>query len=417
MSIKHFIRERILTFPLIILFLINLAKKSLQVSLNEFFQFSDFQSVTKQAFSKARKKIAAKTFILLNCKLIEEYYSDNEYLTWHGHRVIAVDGSDIQLPQNENLKEIYGTAKNQHGSTLAMATISYAYDVLNGMTIDAQIDRYNTSERDLAVRHIQAIEKMNHDKTNDLYIYDRGYPSLGFIFYHFEQKKDFVIRLTTASFSKVKKVLESGQQDVIIRLYAKDATDNQVAELKKRTPLLDRKNAYVDVRVVVITLSTGEKEALLTSLIDQKTYPYEEFSPLYNSRWGVEENYKWHKTTLELENFSGTSKIAIEQDLFSLVFTANIASLMMQEAQSELNEENKKKQLKHEYKINKRLGIATLKDELIEGLLNPDFDMDSFCSKMKIELKKHICPIRKNRKYERKKKGNLKYGCTYKKCI
>ena len=155
---------------------------------------------------------------MLNRKLIEEYDTDNAYSTWKGYRLIAVDGSAIQLPQTEEMKEIFGTAKNQRGSTLAMAKISYAYDVLNQLVLDAKINGVKTSERDLFCNHMESIETLNHERTKDLYILDRGYPSLGLLFYLDDHKKDFLIRCTPSScFGKVKKVFHSGQEDSIIR--------------------------------------------------------------------------------------------------------------------------------------------------------------------------------------------------------
>ena len=418
MSIRSFIRERTLTFPVIILFFINLAKKSLQISLNEFCKASDILRVTKQAFSKARQKLSFKVFILLNRKLIEEYYSDNVYKLWKGFRLIAIDGSDIQLPQKEQLKIKFGQSKNQNGLALAMAKISYAYDVLNNITLDAQIDYCKTSERDLAVRHVEAIQQLKQDKTNDLYICDRGYPSLGLLFYLSSKNKDFLIRCTISTcFAEIKRAFDEGEEDVIIRLHACEANFQQNQELKKRTPSLNRKNAFIDVRMVVVTLNTGEKELLITSLIDQIKYPKEELNGLYGSRWGIEENYKWHKEALELENFSGHSQLSIEQDFFSLVLTANMASLLIEEAQEEVDEEHITKSLKHPYKINKRAALAVLKDELLKGILNPRTNMGTLCQKLKSELKKNLCAVRPNRKFNRPKKGRLKYGCTTRKSI
>ena len=419
MGIKDFVRERVLTFPVVVLFLVNLAKKSLQVSLNEFCKASDLLQVTKQAFSKARKKLSPQTFVLLNRKLVEEYYSDNIFSTWKGFRLLAIDGSDLQLPQKENLKAEFGTAKNQAGSTLAMAKISYAYDVINRMTLDAQIDYCKAPERELAVKHIEAIQQLKQDKTQDLYIFDRGYPSLWFLFYLSHAKKDFLIRCTPSScFTKIKEVFDQGKQDAIIRLYAKEAHDEQVKALKEKTPFVDRKNDYVDVRVVVVLLSTGEKELLITSLLDQQAHPKDNFKVLYNYRWNTEENYKWHKVAYELENFSGQTKTAIEQDFFSVVLAANMASILIEEAQMELEEERKLKALlKHPYKINKRIAVATLKNQLLIGILNPEINMEELCKCLKDGLKKSVCPVRLNRKFERPEKGRLKYGCTTRRCI
>lgn len=415
---KSFIRDRVLTFPVLVSFLINLTKKSLQISLNGFFDLCKLPSITKQAFSKARKNLSPKAFLLLNRKLLEEYYTDNDYATWKGFRLIAIDGSDIQLPQKESLKSKFGCAMNNIGPTLAMAKLSCAYDVLNNKTLDTRIDYCKTSERDLAVKHIEAIQHLNHDKTNDLYIFDRGYPSLGMLFYLNSQNKNYLMRCSTNScFAEIKQVFETGKTDVIVRLQADKVTRQQIVELRKRVPELNRKTEYIDVRVVVVRLDSGEKELLLSSLIDKKVYPKSKFKNLYGLRWRTEENYKWFKTGLELENFSGYSETAIEQDVFALAFTANVASLVMEEAQEELENEYQNKDLKHSYKINKRVGIASLRDKLVTALLDPEVNMEGFCRNLKEEFKKSVCPVRQGRKFPRPKKGRLKYGCTQRKCI
>jgi hypothetical protein len=417
MKINNFIRERVLTFPVLVLFLMNLAKKSLQVSLNSFLETIDLTSITKQAFSKARKKLSPKTFILLNRKLLEEYYTDNQFSTWEGFRLIAIDGSDLQLPQKEALKSKFGCAKNDKGSTLVMAKLSCAYDVLNCKTLDAQIDRCKSSERDLAVAHIEAIQQLHHDETKDLYIFDRGYPSLGLLFYLKDQKKDYIMRTSfTSCFIAIKKRLEEGCTDFTLRLYANEVTHQQAQELKKRVPLLDRQTSYVEVRVVVVILENGEKELLISSLID-KRYSATMLKKLYGLRWGKEENYKWYKVGMELEDFSGHSELAIEQEVWALIFTANVASLIIQEAQEEIDQEHNLKQLKHHYKINKRVAIGSLKDKLITVLFDKDGDISSFCDSLKEEFKRNLCPIREGRKFKRIKKSRRKYGCTLRRCI
>lgn len=54
---KDFTRERKLTFSKLIIFIVNLARKSLQIELYNFADLLGDLSSTKQAFSKARKKI------------------------------------------------------------------------------------------------------------------------------------------------------------------------------------------------------------------------------------------------------------------------------------------------------------------------------------------------------------------------
>lgn len=418
MSKNNFTRECVLNFPVLTASMINLVKKTTQVSLDEFCNDIDISSVTKQAFSKARKKLSPNTFVLLNNKLLEEFYTDSNIKTWKGFRLIAVDGSDIQLPQNEELKEKFNTANNQTGQTLVMAKISYAYDVLNLVTLDATINRLHSGERDLAVEHIEAIKQLRQDPTKDLFLYDRGYPSLGLLFYHDFEKKYYVMRCTISSlFKDFKKAFDEGKTDTIIRLHACEASSDQIKELNKRIPSLNRKEAFIDVRMVVLTLSTGEKEVLLTSLLDATAYPAAIFKDLYHKRWGAEENYKWHKSTLQLENFSGQTEQSILQEFYATVLTANMSSVLIEEAQEELNEEQKarpplKKKLKYDYNINRKIAVATLKTPLLKGLLNPDTNLDELCELLKSRLKKSICPIRPGRAFKRTKKNGLKNGRT-----
>lgn len=394
----------------------NLAKKSLQISLGSFLEIINLPVLTKQAFSKARKKLLPKAFILLNRKLLEEYYTDNEYSTWKGFRLIAIDGSDLQLPQKELLMDIFGCAKNNKGPTLAMAKLSCAYDVLNCKTLDAQLDRCKNSERDLAITHIEAIKQLHH-KTKDLYIFDRGYPSLGLLFYHKDEDKDFIMRASfTSCFSSIAKRLGKGDTDFTHRLYANEATHQQVQELKKRVPLLDRKTSYIDVRVTVVILDNGEKELLISTLMDRRLYSAVDLKNLYGLRWCKEENYKWYKVGMELEDFSGHSKHAVEQEIWATVFTANVASLIIEEAQEEIDQEHNMKELKHKYKINKRIAVGSLKDKLVQVLFE-NGDISNFCENLKKEFKKNLCPIREGRKFERKRKNRRKYGCTLRRCL
>lgn len=418
MNIKDFVRERILTFPTLMFLFINLAKKSLQVSLNEFCKSVNLLNITKQAFSKARKKLSARAFVLVNRKLVEEYYTDNVFSKWKGFRLLAIDGSDIQLPNDEFLKQYFGTTNNQTGPTIAMAKVSYVYDVLNHITLDAQINRVKTSERDLAVEHVDSVKKLKHDKIKDLYLFDRGYPSLGFLFYLSEMNVDFVIRCSTSvCFAKVKEAFDRGETDTIVRLYANQKNGNHIKELKKRVPELDRKTAFIDIRVAIVTLDTGEQEILVTSLLDQKTYSTQDLKDIYNRRWVAEENYKWHKLGFEIENFSGNTPLAIEQEIFASVLTANMASLLIENAQEEIDNDPIIQARKHPYKINRRIAVAIMKDQLLDGILNQNTDMEALCESLKKEIKKNLSIVRPGRKFKRQRKNRQKYGKTTRRCL
>ena len=59
---------------------------------------------TKQAFSEARQKIKPLAFTILNDNFIKTYYKEN-YKTIKGYLLLAIDGSDIEIPNTENLRK------------------------------------------------------------------------------------------------------------------------------------------------------------------------------------------------------------------------------------------------------------------------------------------------------------------------
>ena len=103
---NFFIRNVILTFPILIIFLMNILKSSLQRELNQFFKLTSYcplskNIVVKSAFTKARKKFSYTAFIELNEVLVEETKQAFPLLDWHGHRLVGIDGSTIKVRSEE----------------------------------------------------------------------------------------------------------------------------------------------------------------------------------------------------------------------------------------------------------------------------------------------------------------------------
>jgi len=157
-------------------------------------------------------------------------------------------------------------------------------------------------------------------------------------------------------------------------------------------------------------------EILVTSLLDDQKYTRELLFELYNLRWGTEENNKYLKSIAELENFSGKSKLSVEQDFYATVFTCNIANMLAQEALDEVNSVLTDKGLKYEYTINKNIALGLLKDDLIQVLLSGQ-ELHIFCNRVKQKMAKYLIPIRKNRKFPRKKSPGRTYPANCRKSL
>ena len=343
-SPSYFTRSGKMGFKETILFMLNMVNKSLQVELNKFFEgiLKKDEAISKQAFSENRQKIHPKVFIDLNDRINKVIYEEcREYKLWNGYRLSAIDGTSIELPNTELLRNEFGYAKNQYAEVaVARATASCIFDVLNKIVIKSKIGRYKTSERKMAMDLILEMKEDNNS-FKELILFDRGYPSQELISELIDRDICFVMRLKNNIF---KKKINSKKQD-------------QTIELK-------HKNKIYTVRIIKFDLESGVEEVLITNLFD-KAMTESDFKELYFMRWGIEIKYDELKNRLEIENFTGTTKIAIEQDFYASIYLSNMIELARKDSDEIIAVEREGKENKYEYKTNLNTLIGSLKDKLI----------------------------------------------------
>jgi len=348
-SPSYFTRLGKMGFKETILFMLNMINKSVQIELNKFFEgiLRKDDSISKQAFSENRQKIHPKVFIDLNDRINKVIYEEcDEYELWNGYRLSAIDGTSIELPNTELLRKEFGHAKNQHATgAVARASASCIFDVINKIVIKSKIDRYNTSERKMAEEMI--LEMIKTSSMMELILFDRGYPGSELISKLIENNVYFLMRLSSKSF---KTLIKADKQD-------------QFIEIKYN------KKLYT-ARVVRFFLESGVEEILITNLFDE-SLKIQDFKELYFKRWGVEIKYDELKNRLEIENFSGTTKISIEQDFYASIYLSNMIELARKNSDDIVKSERENKTNKHEYKTNLNILIGSLKDKLVIMLLEP----------------------------------------------
>ncbi len=111
-----FTRKRKLPFAELVFFLINSCKKSLQIEIDNFFDFiGENMEYSKQAMCKARLNILPEGFRELNNIWVKDVYKENEFNTFNDYRILAIDGTTFELPYTEELKEEFGEVKNNNG--------------------------------------------------------------------------------------------------------------------------------------------------------------------------------------------------------------------------------------------------------------------------------------------------------------
>jgi hypothetical protein len=392
---EYFTRKCKMNFKDVVLFGLNMAKKTLQVELNSFFEtvLQKDYSITKQAYSESRQKIDPGVFIDLNDRINKVIYEEySEYELWNGYRISAIDGSVLALPNTELLRNEFGYVENQTVK-LARAKASCVFDVINKIVIKSKIDKYTTSERDMA--KILVSEMIKDGARRELILFDRGYPSSEFISFLVENKVDYMIRAST-TFSNV--IIKAKKPDQIVKIY-------------------QNSKAY-SVRVIRFILDSGIEEILLTSLYD-KTLTIDDFKKLYFKRWGIEVKFDELKNRLEIDNFSGTTKIAIEQDFYATIYLANMAELARKESDKKVTDKNSEKELKYGYKTNLNILIGSLKDKFVQILLiNSSRKQNKMFKKLIDQVSKSVVPIKPDRQNVRRiKLIKSKNNTNHKRCL
>ena len=415
---KDFTRSRKIGFIPLICLIINMVRKSTQLELDEFRErfmpeSAKATTYTKQSFSEARQKLSPVAFELLNDEFIRGFYADDNYKTYKGFRLLAIDGCVMEVPNTKETQLHYGFLSNSDKSyKVARALTSHLVDVENKLAVSTTMGRYDTSERNLAKINIEKMIALGAPHSRDLILFDRGYPSAAFILYLLSQGVHFLMRVSSGFY---KEVVGTSTQDETVQI---TITKERAKELKAQgTPI--PKGTILTLRVLKVTLSTGETEILITDVkADQLSQ--EDGKSLYFKRWGIETRFNELKHQFEIENFSGETPTVIEQDFYATTLLSNMASLIEQDAQEEMQERNANKTLKYdEYKINHNILVGKLKNRLVEILLEEDNEKkDAMYHRLITELKCNIVPVIKGRSFPRKKQNKAnKYAKTKRRCL
>ncbi|MCP3876244.1 MAG: transposase [Desulfobacteraceae bacterium] len=270
------------------------------------------------------------------------------------------------------------------------------FDPLNKITVDAIIASKNLVERELAAFHFLKL------MPNDLILLDRGYPAYWMFNLIISQGADFCARIQRKRWKVVRRFYNSGKKEKIISLPIFSSSMKQRKEMG-----LDLKS--LKLRLIRVELDTGKADILVTTLLDKRMYPHEQFAELYHLRWPVEEDYKTMKKRIEIENFSGKSVLSVYQDFHAKVFPINLTSALVFQTQSVID--NNTQDRLHRYQKNFAQTLSKVKDVIPLLFVRPKNKLSSIISDIHAVVVKTIEPIRPGRKYPRY--FNNRSGCFH----
>ena len=401
LSPSSFIRDRKLNFCTVSFLVLSMLKKSLNIELQSFFEKQNqtgLMPCSKSAFCQQRQKISSNWFKFLIEYISRLFYEqDNIVKRLKGYKIISVDGSAAFLVNNKEVQNYYHGGVNQYGG-YALARYMKMYDVLNGITLKAELMPFNNSERYMSYQWVDAM----HDDA--ITLFDRGYPAytLFFLMQNSERPKPFVMRCKKHFTTAVKKFVYGDETEDVITFYPDDRAIKTLYEYGVRV----NHQTPVQVRAVKVLLANGETEILLTNLFDKNLFSNKDIAELYGMRWMIETDIGKEKNLFQLENFSSHTRNCIEQEFYASFVVANIHHRITMQANEAVK--RKMKSRKYEYKINTSASLAIFKKKLVQ--LYYTRKLKDLLLHLQNVFEQFIEPIRPDRSIPRIKKSKRRYG-------
>ena len=400
---KNFSRKSALTAEVVIRLLIGAEGGSLDKIL-----YSAGIKVTASAVSQRRAQIAPEVFRAVFTNFNSEC-ADNDF--FRGYRLLAVDGTAINLPRNPASPSFVCNDGIPKGVNQLHATP--LYDILNRTFADVVIQA--ETKKDEIGALVEMLKRNDFDRKT-LIIADRGFESYNLIAHCLEKPNtDFLIRIKQ-SHSAMREVAKLPMCELDCDIGFTITTtqtneDKQNGYIHLQVPKKSKPNSKtrrgrwdfsspypMRFRICRFLLDNGEFETVATSL--PPSFTLEDIKELYHLRWGIETSFRDLKYTLGLVNLHGKSDAFAEQEIYASLTAFNFASRVCREVVV-----RQPKDGVYAYKTNFKMSVALCR----AFLRTPNADGE----KLLEEIARYTVPIRPNRQNERNLKVKGFAGFVY----
>ena len=407
---KHFTRNRKMPLVQLILTMLNRRGLTLSLELRKWRELMEIESsISKVGYLKQRMKLNPEALMVLSRHHNRGLYEDGEMESWNGYYFFAADGSGLNVPTTQETLEYYGTSSRKDTKPQAALGLSCIYDMINHTILECSVNDCKFNEMAEAYKQWKKTKETVGERKSVL-VMDRGYPASAYLLEMVEKDEKFVVRLSATNFKKEQQAMQTEDEWVDIVFDKSRMTHYRGSETERKM----KEKGSIRLRFVRIPLENGNIEYLATNL-SEKEFSTRDMGRIYNLRWTIETVYDVLKNNLEIENFTGTKPVLIEQDIYSCVYLCNLVQDLIADAEEEQKRENIGK-YKHPMTINKTYAVGVLKEELIRVIVEPDpRKKEERFNRMLEEVKNQVVPIRDHRHFQRTK-GKLagKYSNTHK---
>ena len=378
---RDFTRERKLPLREVISVLLCMEGGSLTGELLRYFGCSQ-HTASSSAFIQQRQKINEYAFPSLFDLFIRNTDKDSLY---KGYRLLAADGSDIQIPTDSKHADSYFPGTNGQ-APYSLLHLDAVYDLLQHTYIDAAVcGRRDWNEKGVLCN---MVDRSSIAKA--LIIADRGYESYNLMAHIQEKGWKYLIRIKDIHSSGIALGLDLPDLDEFDLWFHFHFTKRQTAEARQLLkdkqkykwipathpfdflPLTSKKRDplslyYLPFRVVRFKISDSSYETVITNL-DESEFPPNELKRLYGMRWGIETSFRELKYTVGLLHFHAKKVENITQEIFARLIMYNFTELITSHVVIQ------KPNRKYPYKANFSVAVQVCRQFLLGNISPPDVE-------------------------------------------
>jgi hypothetical protein len=295
----------------------------------------DPTQVSEEAYVQARARMPLEFWVALVLILADHFARQHQAkLRWKRFRMIALDGTLVNLPRWKALAEHYGTAKGRRGGRVPQARLVMLQFPMARVPYRFALGPKRQSEKAMAGPLLKSLRK------NDLLLMDRGFWSYGLFCGVVEQGAFFAIRQIAQAHLKCLRTL--GPNDTLVR-YA--PTDPKWR--KRGLP------EAIELRRIVYQVRGFRPSAVVTNVIDPKAISYAEWvglttaheagrvldETIYHRRWQIETSFSELKVFQQMKHLRGRTRGSIDYEIASHVLLYLLVRWLMVEAALEHGED------------------------------------------------------------------------------
>jgi hypothetical protein len=284
-------------------------------------------SVDTSAYCQARQRLPEKLLQQLFGKVAQslETKATKEYL-WCGRHVKVVDGSCVSMPDTPENQVAYPQPSSQAtGCGFPLAKIGVLFSIATGAAIALVIDVFNTHDVKLARKLYQFLE------AGDVLLGDRAFCSYADLVFIKNYGCDAVLRKHQGRLTQMKKGKRIGSSDQLITWHKPKTRPQGLS--KEEFSALPKTLTVREVHYYICIPGFRTKQVtLITTLLDEQVYCWQELLKIYEFRWQVELDLKHIKSTLGMDILRGKTPQMVRKEIYVYLLAYNLLRTVMWQA-------------------------------------------------------------------------------------